>query len=296
MLAHTLGRTTVAKRRQFFKRLLWLSALALYACGGGGSAESSKPVQADSAPVDAPAPYQLPDDLDIAGLVYDPFYSSPDGFFVDERATTSSSYTIHHVMDEAGNYEVCTDDFATAEAWEAADNDSRAVKGYYVGARETERYFEFIRELAYNESVGNVTSPTSPGYARIFKCSNTSRDGVDRSSRSGFAGILNSAPRNAEDVRIFAEYLWQFAFFPYRHKKVIDSIGAGSAATLDRTLVLAFAINQGSGRCDRIEVVNWAFRADRATGRVDQSFEIVHAFEARLEDGSPLVCSSGPSS
>ena len=286
----------MVKRRQFLKRLLWPCTLALYACGGGGSAESAKPVQAGPGPIDAPAPYQLPADLDIAGLVYDTFYSVPDGFFVDERATTSTSYTIHHVMDDAGDYELCTDDFATAEAWEAADNESRAVQGYYVGAHENDRYFEFIRELAYNDSVGNVTSPTSPGYARIFKCSNTSRDGVDRSAYSGFAGMLNRAPRSAEDLRVFAEYFWQFSFFPYRHKKVLDSVGGSSAATLDRTLVLAFAINQGTGRCDRIEVVNWAFRADRASGRVDQSFDVVHAFEARLENGSPLLCASGQTS
>lgn len=286
----------MAKRRQFLKRLLWPCTLALYACGGGGSAGTEKPVTA-AAPVsaDAPAPYQLPGDLEIASLVYDPYYSVPDGFFVDERATTSSSYTIHHVMDDAGNFEVCTDDFATAEAWETADNDSRSVQGYYVGAYENDRYFEFIRELAYTDDVGNVSSPTSPGYARVFKCSNTSRDGVDRSARRGFAGVLNAAPRSAEDVRIFAEYLWQFSFFPARHKKVIDSVGNAGTASIDQTLVLAFAINQGTGRCDRIEVVNWAFRADRSTGRVDQSFDIVHAFEAQLDNGSPLLCESGAS-
>ncbi len=281
------------ERQRLIKRLMWPCVLALYACGGGGSADGPKPVADSPAPADAPAPYTLPDDLDVASLVYDPFYSVPDGFFVDERATTSTSYTIHHVMDDAGNFELCSDDLATAEAWEAADNASRSVQGYYVGAHETERYFEFIRELAYTDDVGNVTSPTSPGYARVFKCSSTSRDGVDRGARSGFAGTLNSTPRSAEDVRVFAEYLWQFAFFPYRHKKVLDSLGGGSAATLDRTLVLAFAINQGSGRCDRIEVVNWAFRADRASGRVDQAFELIHAFEARLDNGSPILCDAG---
>jgi len=263
--------------------------LLINGCGGGSATEAAKaPVAA--APPSADPVYVLPSDEDVAAKVYNPDYSVPNGFFVDERASSSSSYTIYHVMDESGSYERCTDSFATAEAWEEADNASRAVQGYYVGAYENDRYFEFIRELAYDNDVGNVGSPTSPGYARIFKCANTSRDGVDRSVLNGYAGRLNTTPRSAADLRVFAEYLWQFTFFPYRHKKVLDSVAGSSADGYERTLVLAFAINQGTDRCDRIEVVDWAFKADRSSGDVSQSFDVIHTFEARLDNGSPVIC------
>lgn len=272
------------------RSLLLPAVLALTACGGGGSGEAPKPPSAASEPAVAGPLYELPSDYDVASKIYNTIYSVPAGFYVDQRAATSQSYTIHHVMDESRSFELCTDDYATAEALEAEDNESRAVNGQFISSNETDRYFEFVRELAYTQDVGNVTEPTSPGYARVFKCSNTNRDGVDRSEFEGFAGYLNVAPRSADDVKVFAEYLWQFAFFPYRHKKVLESVASADSATLNQTLVLGFAINQGTGRCDRIEVVEWAFSADRASGRVDQRFDLVRSFEARYEAGTAVVC------
>ena len=38
----------------------------------------------------------------------------PDGFFVDERAGTAQSYTVHHGLDDSGSYELCADDFEAA--------------------------------------------------------------------------------------------------------------------------------------------------------------------------------------
>ncbi len=273
------------------RSLLLPLTLALSACGGGGSGDTPKPQASANAPAVEEAPlYSLPADYEVASKIYDTYYTVPADFFVDARASTSRSYTIHHVMDESRSYELCSDDFATAEALEAADNTSRAVSGEFISSNETDRYFEFVRELAYNDDVGNVGEPTSPGYSRVFKCSNTSRDGVDRSAFNGFAGYLNTAPRSPADIKVFAEYLWQFAFFPYSRKKVLESVADADNASLSQTLVLGFAINQGTGRCDRIEIVEWAFTADRSTGRVEQSFELVHSFEARQEAGTAVVC------
>ena len=188
--------------------LLLLPYLAIAAsCGGSSSSSTAVPENASSEATDAVA-VALPSDDDIIAKLYDPHYSVPNDFFVDERAGTAQSYTVHHVMDASNSYELCTDDSTVAEAWEAADNASRSVSGYYVGAHETERYFEFIRELSYDDDVGNISDLTSPGFARVFKCSNTSRDGVDRSLLSGFAGTINARPLTAERVRDFAEYFW----------------------------------------------------------------------------------------
>lgn len=262
--------------------------LATVSCGGGGSAAAPATQTNTAQSVTAPA---MPDDYDIIAKIYDPYYSVPADFFVDERAGMSQSYTIHHVMDDSLSYELCTDDFAIAESWEAADNASRSVNGYYVGAYENDRYFEFIRELSYNDDVGNIDDLTSPGFARIFKCSNISRDGVDRSLLSGFAGKLNVQPVNSGAVGDFAEYFWQFTFFPERYKKVLDSYASGTATgNAEQTLLLGFASSQGYGRCDLVEVVEWRFSADRQTGDIVSTFDVVRSFEAELVDGSPRLC------
>lgn len=259
-------------------------AAALAACGGS-SAEEPKPARVDDRTVSAPA---LPSDADVVAKVYDPYYSVPEGFFTDARASTAQSYTMHHVLDDSGQYERCSDDFAEAEAWEAADNAARSVNGYYVGSVETPRYFEFVRELSYDEDIGNISDLTSPGFARVFKCSHTSRDGVDRSALEGYAGTLNVAPLSGDAVREFTEYLWQFAFFPQRHKKVLASYSASNG--LGQTLLLGFASTQGSGQCDLIEIVEWQFVADTASGAVTSRFELKRSFRAELVSGSPRLC------
>lgn len=267
-----------------------LPMLALLApiagCGGGSgtateaSAEPGPPAQSQT----------LPPDEDIVAKVYDSDYSVPADFFVDERAGMARSYTLHHVLDDSGAFELCSDDFETASAWEDADNASRSVSGYYVGAYENDRYFEFIRELSYDDDVGNIGDLTSPGFARVFKCAHLSRDGVDRSLLEGFAGHINARPLDDERLRVFAEYFWQFTFFPARHRKVLSSGPSPAASGPRHTMLLAFAITQGTGRCDRIEVVEWSFAADAATGAVSSAFTTVRAFEAELAGGSPRLC------
>ena len=257
----------------------------LASCGGGGSADVPAAPVSDPAAQSAPA---LPGDLDVIAKLYDPNYSVPEGFFVDERAGTARSYTLHHVLHPSGAWERCTDDFDQAAAWEEADNATRSVSGYYVGSIETHRYFEFIRELSYTDDVGNVGDPTSPGYARVFKCRHTNRDNVDRSALTGYAGTLNARPIDADTVAGFAEYFWQFSFFPQRHRKVLDT-WSNSDGT-EHTLLLGFASTQGTGQCDLVELVEWQFSADTVTGRVNGDFRPVRSFRAELLDGSPRLC------
>lgn len=259
--------------------------LAVLAACGGSSAPSMPSGGSDSGTALA-----LPSDEAIVAKVYDPDYSAPDGFFVDERANTPQSYTVHHVLDESLSFERCTDDFSVAEAWESDDNDARNVNGYYVGAYENDRYFEFIRELAYDDDVGSIEDLTSPGFARVFKCSNTSRDGVDRSLLTGFAGRINARPLSQERVRDFAEYLWQFTFFPSRHRVVLESVPVESDAGPGHVLLLAFASSQGTGRCDLVEVVEWRFDADAQSGTMNSQFNSLRRFEADASGAGPRLC------
>lgn len=258
-----------------------LLSLALGACGGSDTANPGGTSQ--------PAVRAIPSNQDIVQRVYDNNYSVPDGFFVDERAATPQSYSLYHVKDSSLSYELCSDDFAEALAWEDADNESRSVSGHYVGSYENPMYFEFIRELVYNDSVGNA-GDTSPGFARVFKCSSIDRNGVDRNLRDGYAGVLNTRPLSAATVRIFAEYLWQFVFFETTQRKVLQSYTTERAGSIDHTLVIAVAFNQGSERCDRIEVIDWVFSADKATGEVSKAFNFLFSLEARNVGGVPLEC------
>ena len=111
---------------------------------------------------------------------------------------------------------------------------------------------------------------------------------LDRALLDGYAGVLNTRPLSAETVGEFAEYLWQFAFFPQRYKKVLDSYAGASG--LEHTLLLAFGSSQGAGRCDRIEVVAWRFTANASSGAIERRFELVRSFEAEVVDGSPRLC------
>lgn len=257
------------------------------ACGGSGAAtEALAENDAQSAAVST-----LPGDEEILSKAYDPNYHSPAGFFVDERVeTTTRSYSLHHVLDTSKSYERCTNDLVTAQAWEQADNDSRAVNGYYVGSVENDRYFEFVRELEYDQDVGNVGDLTSPGFARVFKCDYVDRAGVDRNLLDGYSGRLTRDPISSDALRDLTEYLWQFRFFNVSRKSVVASYGSHNADGLSHTLLLALVVNQGTGQCDRVDVVEWRFKVGNAQGEISREFDTLRSFESHLVDGIPQFC------
>ncbi|MGI9205831.1 MAG: hypothetical protein ACR2Q3_17585 [Woeseiaceae bacterium] len=259
-------------------------SLILTACNGGAST-SDTPVPSSTQPLNI-----IPSNEAIIATVYDSAYSVPDGFFVDERANTLRSYSLYHVKDTSVSYELCSNDYSEAFAWEEADNISRPVSGYLVSSYENDKYFEFIRELSFPDDVGNTGNDTSPGFARVFKCSSIDRSGVDRNLRSGYGGTLNTRPLTSDVVRDFAEYLWQFTFFETSNRKVLDSYSTDNVNSYDHTLLLGFVINQGFGQCDRIEVVDWTFSADKLTGTVSRDFRFLFSLEAQLREGIPEQC------
>lgn len=258
--------------------------LVLSACGGG-AATSDSPASNNVQPLKF-----IPSNENIIAAVYDSTYAVPADFFIDERADTPQSYTLYHVKDASVSYELCTDDFAEALSLEEADNLNRPVNGYFVGTYENDKYFEIIRALSYPDDIGNVSDDTSPGFSRIFKCSSINRNGVDRNLRNGYGGTLNTSPLSVDNVRDFAEYLWQFTYFETSQRKVLDSFSAEHSDAYEHTLLLAFVINQGFGQCDRIEVVDWVFSADKSTGEIIRDFRFLFSIEAQLADGIPEQC------
>lgn len=265
-----------------------ICVLGMASCGGGG-AESVAPVAALVTSKTAP-PRTLPADSEIMAKVYDTSYQVPDDFFVDDRASTPVSYTVHHVKDVSMSYELCTNDYNEALEWEAADNDSRAVSGFFVGSTENDKYFEFVRELSFTGGIGNISDPTSPSFSRVFKCSYVNRDGVDRNLRNGYAGTLNVRPLSSNAIATFAEYLWQFTFFWPASAKVLESFSSEQEDTYEHTLLLALATIQGTDQCDLIEVVDWVFSVDKNSRQITKKFNILFDFEARFADGVPELC------
>ena len=232
----------------------------------------------------------LPSDEDVMAMAYDNTFNVPEGFFVDERANTTRSYTMYHVKDASMSYELCAGNYAEASAWESADNESRAVNGVYVESYENDHYFEFVRELAFPDGIGNITEPTSPGFSRVFKCSYVNRDGVDRNLRDGYAGMLNVQPLSKEATRIFVEYMWQFTFFWPARKTVLVSFSEEVGSEYRHTLLLAFVTNQGFDQCDLVEVIDWVFTVDKDDGQVTKEFKLLYQFDAELVNGTPQKC------
>ena len=276
----------MARPRTILRLSTLIAAGTLSACSGGGAAgQDGTGSQSESLSPVSDSLHQ-----DVITKVYDPDYSVPSDFFVDERAGTAGSYTAYHVKDSSISFELCTDDYYEALDWESSDNAGRAVNGVFVDAHENERYFEFIRELQYSSDVGNIQGETTLGFARVFKCSSINRNGVDRNLRDGFGGTLNDQPLTAAAVREFTEYLWQFEFFTASAHKVLDTYTTETDRAIGHTLRIAFLYNQGADRCDRIEVVDWRFSADRVTGDISRSFSLLYGMETEWVDGAARQC------
>lgn len=232
----------------------------------------------------------FPSHEEIIEKAYDNSYNVPEGFLVDERANITRSYTMYHVKDTSVSYELCSDDHAEAAAWESADNESRSVNGVYVDSYENDRYFEFIRELAYPNGIGNITDPTSPGFSRVFRCSYVNRNGVDRNLRDGYAGTLNVQPLTEDAISTFVEYMWQFTFFWPARKTVLESFSDERTDAYQHTLMLAFITNQGFENCDLVEIVDWIFSVNKENGHVTKEFRLLYSFEAQNVNGIPRLC------
>lgn len=266
------------------KALTVLCFCLLVACEGGDGSTVTPPVANAK-------PRLFPSDADILSRAYDPLYRVPDDFLVDERAGTTQGFSVHHVKNESGLYELCTNDFSQALAWETSDNESASVQGPFTGAIETEKYFEFIRELSNSNGIGNITNSTSPGFARVFKCTYVNRDGIDRHIRNGDAGTLNIEQLSEEAIRDFSEYMWQFTFFWPAAKTVLETFSSESASDYQHTLLLAFLTQRSTEQCDLIEVVDWVFSVDKKDGRVRKEFMPVYELEAQLDvSGKPKLC------
>ena len=74
-------------------------------------------------------------------------------------------------------------------------------------------------------------------------------------------------------LREFAEYLWQFAWFPcFAERRSSPATGA-TRRICATPCCWHSPPDQGNGACDRVDVAEWHFAADSATGDVTRQFE-----------------------
>ena len=221
-------------------------------------------------------------------LIYNTTYRYPDGYYFDMHDEITQSYTLYQVKDFSNSYELCTDNELEAIRLEQEDNDRRVVNGQFITYTQNERYFEFVRELDVSGSIGN-TGLTEPGFARIYKCSYVNRSGVDRNDFNGYGGIMN-ADLSEQVVREFVQYTNFFTFWWPRTAKTLQFNSEENNDEFIHALLLGLRTNQGTGKCDLIQLFDWRWTVSKSTGDMERELYNVDQFEADLINGVPTIC------
>src|SRR5688572_2156271 len=111
---------------------LLIAVLATAGCGGGAP-EAQEPTR-----------FYPHSDQEIARLVYSGTPRTPEGF--DLEPDTGASYTsTTHLKNGDSRYELCTDDWSQALAWEEGAASQQPDAPDLVATNAEARYFEFIR-------------------------------------------------------------------------------------------------------------------------------------------------------
>ena len=144
-----------------------LVALLAAACGSSGSTDAARRLRArrgrgaDDADRRSPARSTTPPTAfptaSLSTCVPTTWAATP--------STTSST--------RSQSFELCSDDLVEAQAWEDCGQCVARRQRLLRDVDRDARYFEIVRELAYDNDVGNINSPTTPGFGRVFKCEHT---------------------------------------------------------------------------------------------------------------------------
>ncbi len=264
------------RRRKVKKSKALLGILAFFLVGCTDSFQTEEPL------------VSYPIRQEAIQLIYDTTYRYPDGYYFDMHDEITQSYTLYQVKDFSNSYELCTDDELEAIRLEQEDNDRRVVNGQLITYTQNERYFEFVRELDVSGSIGN-TGLTEPGFARIYKCSYVNRVGVDRNDFNGYGGIMN-ADLSEQVVREFIQYTNFFTFWWPQTAKTLQFSSEENNDEFIHTLLLGLRTNQGTDRCDLIQLLDWRWTVNKSNGEMERISYLVDQFEADLVNGVPVIC------
>jgi hypothetical protein len=231
-------------------------------------------------------------DLEIAQLVYDGTPRTPLGFFKEASADESIIATTHIKNTDIDTtlaapmpqYELCSDDWNQALSWSETTAAQGSTYADLVDSKSTAQFFEFDR-----------VRPGDPVIAikhRVFKCAYVDRSTADIRSPEGSAGQLNQRPLTSEELKLLAEYLWQFTSYNNAGHVVLKSSGATNTNMLMHTVYIANVMHAGvSANCDRIEVIAWRHTANTTTGELTLDVEPLFNFGARPNAGAAALCS-----
>lgn len=256
------------------RRALWfmVAANALTACGGGGGGSDAAHAGPDPRQAIAEAVYAI-------GAAYPAdFYRDADPYPDRQTLTVHVREAEVRATPPAVNFESCSNDFAQAMDWSAANAVSRGYVTNLTGNSETDWFFQFDREIVATDPAMLVN--------RVFKC-----DQVDRSVLSSErVGVLRSPDAGASELRWFSEYLWGFSPYNNALHAVLESTTVQSAPAVHR-IVRAEALRlAGAAGCDIIEVWQHDFELDATTGLVTTSERFLEVFEAKLSNGRATLC------
>lgn len=262
-------------------------SLLLSSCGGGGGGDAVPTSAATS--VMPPRAVDL-SDLQIAQQLYAGTSRTPTGFREEVKPAGHQYSSIVHLKNTdldpsiaapLPQYELCTDDWATALEWSEASTQAASQYAQLVASNDAAQYFEFGRTRAGD--------PDFYVQQRVFKCTYVNRSTADLRSPEGSAGQLNQRPLTSDELRLLAEYLWQFTRYNNYGNAVLKSSGASSTASLSHTLIIAsLARAEAAGSCDRIDVAAWKHTADTTTGVLTLDIDVLWSFNARDTSGGAL--------
>jgi hypothetical protein len=269
---------------------------ALSSCGGGGGGEASQPVASSPASAPAPAPptrVVAQSDLEIAQSIFSGTSRTPQGFYADPAPSGHAYVSTTHLKNTdveasvaapAAQYELCTNDWNQALSWSETGAHNAPEYSNLVETNDDPRFFEFGRVKSGQPEVFQRT--------RIFKCAYLDRAAANLRVNAGAAGRLNKRPMTGDDLRIMAEYLWQFTTFNNFGNVVLKSSGEASASAITHTLIIAKLVRSGiSASCDRVDVLAWRHSADTTTGQVQLDAQTLWSFGTRESSGVAQLCS-----
>lgn len=268
--------------------MLLLMALIIYlnGCGGGGGSSAATPT------AQAPNNPQNATDLATAQKAYDGVPRTPAGFYAETAPTVTGTVATVHLKNTdlpgapmgSAAFELCSDNLSDATAWSEGKSQFMGSYADLVDVGSETRFWELTRVPR-----ADVNSRLRH---RIFKCGYVDRGNSDPAADSGPAGILNSRPVDAAQMKTLSEYLWHYTTYNNADHVVLQSqAGNAPSDTLSHEISMARLTRApNAGECDRIDVLRWTHSVNTTTGAVARQLQTLQTIRARRANGAVELC------
>jgi hypothetical protein len=210
---------------------------------------------------------ELTPDQEIVQKAYSMDYYYPEDFEYEvagDYIYYENTVSIHESDDSW--IELHTDDIEQARAWceESLHGQDNYVLDTEYG-RETEKFFEFKKHNSGNANVILLS--------RIHKSSYFIPT-YDKFTRPSTIGTLMVRPIDTHSVKEFIEYGWTNYLFGHEGK-VLEYTVEDHSANVTYKLTKVQVVYGDFGICDEIQVTDYHFAIDKASGEITFEFERV---------------------